>query len=54
MDIAIIEEYRAYSRELTDNDRTRLHKMKDGEFSDLIDYMLQNNCKLEQEAINMG
>ncbi len=54
MDIATIEEYQAYSRELTDNDRARLNKMKDGEFSDLINYMLQHNCKLEQEAINMA
>ena len=37
---------------LTDNDKKRLNILKDNNpiFSDVITYMLENNCKLEQEA----
>lgn len=31
--------------------KKRLEKMKDGRFAKLINYMIENNCKLDQEAI---
>lgn len=52
MDIATLKEYSYYSKNLTDNDRDRLLKLKTGSFNEVINYMLENNCKLEQEAIN--
>ena len=41
------------SKKLTDNDRHRLIKLKDSQFNKVISFMLENNCKLEQEAINV-
>lgn len=52
MDIETLKQYNKYSKQLTDNDRHRLMKLKDSEFSKVIEFMLKNNCKLEQEAIN--
>lgn len=53
MDIGTLKEYQHYSKKLTDNDRNRLIKLKDSEFNEVISFMLENNCKLEQEAINV-
>lgn len=53
MDLGTLKEYRMYSKKLTDNDRGRLSKLKDSQHSEVINYMLENNCKLEQEAINI-
>jgi len=53
MDLATLKEYYQYSKKLTDNDRYRLLKLNDGQFKELINYMLENNCKLEQEAVNV-
>ncbi len=43
--------YQEYSKKLTDNDCVRLKNLKGREFDEIIDYMLDHNCKLEQEAI---
>ncbi|PKM87166.1 MAG: hypothetical protein CVU87_10140 [Firmicutes bacterium HGW-Firmicutes-12] len=51
MDLETLKEYQEYSKSLTENDRDRLKKLKGNEFGEVIDYMLNNNCKLEQEAI---
>ena len=51
MDVPTIIKYKNYTRKLTENDRTRLLNLKDSEFSEVIAYMLENNCKLEQEAL---
>jgi len=52
MDKETLLKYQNYSKKLTDNDRDRLNKLKDSsQYSQVIDYMLENNCKLEQEAI---
>ncbi|ETT45441.1 hypothetical protein BSK66_10025 [Paenibacillus odorifer] len=51
MDIKTLETYRNYTKNLTDNDRDRLMKLKDSEYCKVIKYMLDNDCKLEQEAI---
>lgn len=53
MDIDTLNEYCCYSKRLTDNDRDRLIKLKNSQYSEVISYMLENNCKLEQEAINV-
>lgn len=52
MDLNTLKEYRNYSKKLTDHDVDRLLKLKDSQYSEVISYMLDNNCKLEQEAIN--
>lgn len=53
MDIETLKEYQHYSKKLTDNDRERLLRLEDSQYGDVISYMLENNCKLEQEAINI-
>lgn len=41
-------------KQLTDNDRKRLEKLKDyNEYNECIDFMLNNNVKLEQEIISL-
>ena len=52
MDTATLKENLSYTKKLTDNDRTRLGNLLDSEFKDTISFMLENNCKLEQEALN--
>jgi biotin synthase-related radical SAM superfamily protein len=51
MDLETLMKYQEYSKMLTDNDRVRLKNLKGREFDEIIDYMLDYNCKLEQEAI---
>lgn len=51
MDISTLKQYSELTKPLTDNDRKRLHHLIDSEFSEVVQYMLENNCKLEQEAI---
>ena len=52
MDISTLKKYSAYAKSLTENDKKRLERLSDTVFSDTIKYMLENNCKLEQEAID--
>ncbi|MCC8110656.1 MAG: DUF2220 domain-containing protein [Ruminococcus sp.] len=54
MDIPTLQQYRAFAKPLTDNDVKRLKSLSNTEFSDIIAYMLENNCKLEQEATDIG
>ena len=42
---------RAIGTPLTVNDKKRLVENQNNIFKDVIQFMLQNNCKLEQEAI---
>jgi hypothetical protein len=51
MDVAILEKYKDFTKKLTDRDRSRLKNLLGGEFDAVIRYMLENDCKLEQEAI---
>lgn len=53
MDIPTLQQYRNYTKPLTESDVKRLKKLADTEFSDTINYMLTNNCKLEQEAMDI-
>ncbi len=52
MNIDTLEEYTKYTKRLTDNDKKRLHRLVDTQYKSVINYMLQNNCKLEQEAVH--
>ena len=51
MDVDTLKKYNNYSKKLTENDRVRLKNLLGGEFDPVIRYMLDNDCKLEQEAI---
>ncbi len=53
MDTDTLRKYSAYTKPLTDNDRKRLKNLADSEFSDTVKYMLEHNCKLEQEALDI-
>ena len=53
MDLNTLKEYRNYSKKLTDHDIDRLLKLKDTRYSEVISYMLDHDCKLEQEALNV-
>ena len=52
MDIAELERCRSHWLPLTENDRRRIHSIlaKNPPYSAVLQYMLDNNCKLEQEA----
>lgn len=52
MDLETLMEYKDYTKKLTENDRARLTRLLDSEYKEIIRYMLENNCKLEQESIN--
>jgi len=53
MDIETLKEYSEYTKQLTENDRNRLMRLVNSKYNDVIKYMLENNCKLEQEAVNV-
>ena len=53
MNVSTLEQYKNYTKKLTDNDRSRLNNLLGGEFNEVITYMLENDCKLEQEAIDI-
>lgn len=46
-------QYQEYTKQLTENDRKRLIDLQSIIQEDVIDYMLENNCKLEQEIIEL-
>ena len=51
MDLKTLEKYEDYTKPLTENDKKLLKTLIGGEFDSVINYMLEHNCKLEQEAI---
>jgi len=51
MDLVTLKNHLAYTKSLTESDRERLKKIMTCEFNEVIQYMLNHNCKLEQEAI---
>lgn len=51
MDVATLEKYKDYTKKLTENDKSRLKNLLGGEFDLVVRYMLEHDCKLEQEAI---
>ena len=52
MDVATLEKNKEHWMKLTENDKNRLHSISEKTicYKDSIDYMLKNNCKLEQES----
>ena len=52
MDVQTLMANTKYSKPLTPNDRQRLLLLSSGEFKEVVEYMLENNCKLEQEALD--
>lgn len=53
MDAYTLQQHSTYTKPLTDNDRKRLKNLMNSEFSDIVTYMLEHNCKLEQEALDI-
>lgn len=51
MDIETLKEHRNFWKPLSENDRRRLNNLLDSEFGETVKYMIENNCKLEQEAV---
>ena len=52
MDLDTLKQYRQYGKCLTESDRKRLKKIgKEKEFCEVIEFMLKENVKLEQECI---
>jgi len=51
MDVETLSTHKKYTKCLTENDRVRLNQLKGSTFDQVIDYMLEKNCKLEQESI---
>ena len=51
MGIPELIRYSSYTKKLTENDIKRLKKLLDSEFAETVRYMLEHNCKLEQEAV---
>ena len=49
-----IKKYKDYTKKLTENDKSRLKNLLGGEFDEVINYMLKNDCKLEQEAVELS
>lgn len=48
------KEYASCRHELSDNDRTRLQELKEMKiYKEVVEYMLDNNVKLEQEIISL-
>ncbi len=53
MDVNTLLQFSSFTKNLTENDRKRLNNLLDTEFHDVVKYMLENNCKLEQEAVDL-
>lgn len=52
MDMGTLIQYKEFSKKLTQNDRKNLEKLLIyDEYKTVIEFMLENDCKLEQEAI---
>ena len=51
MDAETLKENLAFAKKLTENDKKRLAMLLDSEYEDTIRFMLDNDCKLEQEAM---
>ena len=46
-----LEIYSRYTKRLTANDQKRLRRLVGGAYDEVVQYMLENDCKLEQEAL---
>lgn len=53
MDIATLQKYSEYTKPLMKNDKKRLRNLLESDYGSVAEYMLKNNCKLEQEALDI-
>ena len=53
MDVKTLKANLQYTKKLTENDRKRLGVLAETEFEETVEFMLENNCKLEQEAMDL-
>ena len=53
MDVKTLKANLQYTKKLTENDKKRLVALAETEFLETVEFMLQNNCKLEQEAMDL-
>lgn len=53
MDVKTLKENLQYTKKLTENDKKRLVALADAEFGETVEFMLENNRKLEQEAMDL-
>lgn len=53
MDVKTLKANLQYTKRLTENDKKRLAALVDTEFGETIEFMLEHNCKLEQEAMDL-
>lgn len=53
MDVKTLKANLRYSKKLTENDKKRLAALIDTEFGEIVEFMIENNCKLEQEAMDL-
>ena len=53
MDVKTLKANLQYTKKLTENDKKRLAALAETEFGETVDFMLENNCKLEQEAMDL-
>ena len=54
MQIEYLRKYKKYTKELTENDRVKAGRLLDsGKYADTLEYLLEKNCKLEQEIISI-
>ena len=66
MDVATLQQYKADQKSLTENDRKRLQQLREAlqdqkrrgecteDYGEVIDYMMDRGCKLEQEAVRQS
>ena len=53
MDMKTVKENLQYTKKLTENDKKRLSALAETEFGETVEFMLEHNCKLEQEAMDL-
>ena len=53
MGIPELQKFKAYTKLMSNNDKKRLAALNDSEFAETVNYMLEHDCKLEQEALDL-
>jgi hypothetical protein len=53
MDVKTLKANLQYTKKLTENDKKRLSALAETEFGETVEFMLEYNCKLEQEAMDL-
>jgi hypothetical protein len=54
MNIELLKKYSSHCKLLTTNDKVKAENLiAKGKYVETLQYMLENNCKLEQEIVSM-